>query len=352
MDLTRLAEVRLRTEREERERLSPLASLSARSRGRQRPEGPSTLRTEFARDRDRVLHSKAFRRLKYKTQVFFSPSGDHYRTRLSHTLEVAQVARTISRALRLNEDLTEAIALGHDVGHAPFGHAGEQALDALCPGGYAHSQQSLRVLDVLERDGRGLNLTWETRDGIAWHSKHQESVSQPLLGSTGTLEGAVVRISDAVAYLNADIDDALRSGLVTAGELPHEAIARLGSTHGERIKSMVHAIVTRSWGISEGELGDGIRMDDEALAATDELRTFMFGCVYKHPDVEREAAKARTVVTQLYTYFVERPQELRTHMESEGPAAGWTICDYISGMTDRFATALYTRLFTPQPWTY
>lgn len=352
MKATGLDSIRLRTELEEEQRLSPLAARSAESRGRRVEESASPVRTEFARDRDRILHSKAFRRLKYKTQVFFAPSGDHYRTRLSHTLEVAQIARTISRALRLNEDLTEAIAIGHDVGHAPFGHAGEQALDALCPGGFVHSQQSLRVLDVLERDGRGLNLTWEVRDGIAFHSKHQESVSQPLLNATGTLEGAVVRMSDAVAYLNSDIDDAVRAGVVARDGMPVKALNSLGATHGERIESMVHGVISESWSISEGHLGNGICMDPETLEATDDLRQFMFEKVYRHPDVEHEAQKARLVVTQLYEYFDARPEELRRQMADEGPATGWTICDYISGMTDRYATALFTRLFTPRPWTY
>lgn len=352
MELTRLESVRLRSEREETERLSPLASHSGQSQGRQRPEPPSELRTEFARDRDRIIHSKAFRRLKYKTQVFFAPSGDHYRTRLSHTLEVSQIARTISRALRLNEDLTEAIALGHDVGHAPFGHAGEQALENLCPGGFVHSEQSLRVLDVLERDGNGLNLTWEVRDGIAYHSKHRESVSQPLMNATGTLEGAVVRISDAVAYLNADIDDAVRAGLMTLDDLPPESVGPLGRTHGERVESMVSGIVAESWSIAEGVPGSRVRMSAEALAATDVLRNFMFQRVYKHPDVEREAAKARTVVSHLYTYFDSHPEELQAEMQSEQAGNEWTVCDYISGMTDRYATCMFERLYIPGPWSY
>jgi dGTPase len=346
-----LEEVRLRTEREEAERLSPLAARSAESRGRERPEPASAVRTEYARDRDRILHSKAFRRLKYKTQVFFTPAGDHYRTRLSHTLEVAQIARTISRALRLNEDLTEAIALGHDVGHAPFGHAGEQALERLCPEGFIHSRQSLRVLDVLEREGLGLNLTWEVRDGISHHSKHQESVSQPLLGAMGTLEGAVVRISDAVAYLNADVDDAVRAGLISLDDLPAEALLRLGRSHGDRIEAMVDGVVSASWGIAEGELGEGVRMEPALLGATDALREFMFARVYRHPEVEREAQKARLVVTRLYEHFDARPGELRDRLRADGGEA-WTLCDYISGMTDRYATALFCRLFTPQAWRY
>ncbi len=349
--MTGLEMVRNRTEHEEQERLSPCAVLSRQSRGRQRPEESSPVRTEFARDRDRILHSKAFRRLKYKTQVFFSPAGDHYRTRLSHTLEVAQIARTIARALRLNEDLTEAIALGHDVGHAPFGHAGEQALDALCNGGFVHSQQSLRVVDVLERDGAGLNLTWEVRDGIAYHSKHQESVSQPLVGATGTLEGAVVRMSDAVAYLNADIDDAVRAGLIALDDLPSDAIGALGRVHGDRIDTMVNGIIQESWGIADGRLGMGIAMGQSLLDATDALREFMFSHVYKHPSVEREAKKARMVVSQLYTYFEADAEELATEMHREG-GPEWTVCDYISGMTDRYAARTFERLFTPRPWTY
>ncbi len=349
---TRLDEARQRTEQWEDERLSPLAARSARSRGRRRPEAPSSLRTEFARDRDRVLHSKAFRRLKYKTQVFFSPAGDHYRTRLTHTLEVAQIARTIARALRLNEDLTEAIALGHDVGHAPFGHAGEEALDAVVPGGFVHSEQSLRVLDVLERDGAGLNLTWEVRDGIAYHSKHQESISTPLSSGSGTLEGAVVRISDAVAYLNADIDDAGRADLLTLDDLPAEAVSMLGRSHGERIESMVCGIVSESWSVAEGKPDGGIRMSPEMLEATDSLREFMFQRVYRHPDVEREAAKARMVVTRLYEYFDRQPHEFETHKGADGGSSEWTLADFISGMTDRYATNMYLKLFTPLSWAY
>ncbi|MDQ3856797.1 MAG: deoxyguanosinetriphosphate triphosphohydrolase [Chloroflexota bacterium] len=352
MQAAQLDMVRRRTEREEQDRLSPLAALSVQSKGRRQPEEPSAIRTEFARDRDRILHSKAFRRLKYKTQVFFAPSGDHYRTRLTHTLEVAQIARTISRALRLNEDLTEAIALGHDVGHAPFGHAGEQALDAVCPGGFIHSEQSLRVLDVLERDGEGLNLTWEVRDGIAYHSKHQESVSQPLLHSTGTLEGTVVRFCDAIAYLNADIDDAVRAGLIALHDLPERATACLGQTHGERIGTMVTGVVAQSWGIAEGDPSSSISMPPDLLEATDELRAFMFDRVYRHPDVNREADKARTVVTQLYERFAAGSEEYRQYMDADDPSSVWTLCDFISGMTDRYATALFTRLFTPQPWAY
>lgn len=352
MALRELAEVRKRTEQQEQSYLSPLACHSAESQGRRIPEPPSPTRTEFARDRDRILHSKAFRRLKYKTQVFFAPAGDHYRTRLSHTLEVAQIARTISRALRLNEDLTEAIALGHDVGHAPFGHAGEHALDALTTSGFVHSQQSLRVLDVLEKDGHGLNLTWEVRDGIAYHSKHRESVGQPASQPTATLEGAVVRISDAIAYLNADVDDAVRAKLITPDQLPSVALKTLGGSHGDRIESMVHSIIRTSWGVSEGNTGSTIRMGPMELECTDTLRAFMFERVYRHPDVERESAKARFVVTQLYKHFDEHPDELRHYLEDGDRADQWTTVDYISGMTDRYATDLFNRLFSPQPWAY
>jgi len=347
-----LESIRLRLEQEEISRLSPLAAKSAYSKGRQRPEQPSETRTEFARDRDRILHSKSFRRLKYKTQVFFSPAGDHYRTRLSHTLEVAQIARTISRALRLNEDLTEAIALGHDVGHAPFGHAGERALDALVPGGFIHSQQSLRVLEVLEKDGKGLNLTWEVRDGISYHSKHEESVSEPLISMPSTLEGCVVRVADAIAYLNADIDDAIRAGLITFHDLPQEAIAVLGSSHGERIEAMVHSIIRESWGISEGDSSATIRMESKLLKATDILRDFMFKNVYRHPAVEKEAQKAMMVVTKLYEYFASHPEEFKTYLGNEESNTDWTVADYVSGMTDRFACNLFVKLFTPQSWSY
>lgn len=351
MELAELDTVRSRIEHEEQERLSPCAVMSSQSRGRRLPEQPSPVRTDFSRDRDRILHSKAFRRLKYKTQVFFSPAGDHYRTRLSHTLEVAQIARTVARALRLNEDLTEAIALGHDLGHAPFGHAGEQALDALCAGGFVHSQQSLRVVDLLERDGAGLNLTWEVRDGIAYHSKHQESVSQPLVSATGTLEGAVVRMSDAIAYLNADIDDAVRAGLIALEDLPETAVRALGREHGERIDTMVNGIIRASWGIAQGSPDARVAMSQPLLDATDALREFMFSRVYKHPSVEREAEKARMVVSQLFAYFDANEDELENEMRREG-GPEWTVCDYISGMTDRYATSTFERLFTPRPWTY
>lgn len=352
MELHDPDQIRIRTERDELDRLSPLAAKSAQTKGRERSEPPSPTRTEFARDRDRILHSKAFRRLKYKTQVFFAPAGDHYRTRLSHTLEVAQIARTISRALRLNEDLTEAIALGHDVGHAPFGHAGEQALDTLLPEGFVHSRQSLRVLQTLEKDGRGLNLTWEVRNGIAYHSKHRERVAEPAFQAASTLEGAVVRISDAIAYLNADIDDAVRARLITLNQLPAGVLRALGETHGERIETMVNSIISSSWGIAEGDPASKVGMGQPYLDATDEVRAFMFERVYRHPDVEAEAAKARFIITQIYRYFDEHPGELRQHLEDDDRTELWTTADYVSGMTDRYATDLFGKLFMPQPWAY
>ncbi|MFH0846703.1 MAG: deoxyguanosinetriphosphate triphosphohydrolase [Chloroflexota bacterium] len=333
-----ISEFRIRERIEEKEEsLSPYARRSVNSLGRLRPEAPCPVRTAFQRDRDRIIHSKAFRRLKHKTQVFIMPLGDHFSTRLTHTLEVAQIARTIARALNLNEDLTEAVALGHDLGHTPFGHAGEETLNRLCSSGFQHAAQSLRVVDILEKDGRGLNLTMEVRDGILNHSKPRESI----LGGErlSTFEGEVCRISDSVAYINHDIDDAIRAGTITQGDLPGELLEVLGNSHSARINTMVSDVITCSWGVS-GE-GDGLKpavaMSPEVLKAADELREFLFSRVYMASSVQAEAERAKRVLERLYYYFVKHQEKLPPEylLYSDNPEQ--RVVDYIAGMTDQFA---------------
>ncbi len=293
-----------------------------------------------------MLHCKAFRRLKHKTQVFFSPAGDHYRTRLTHTLEVSQIARTIAKALGLNEDLTEAIALGHDLGHTPFGHWGERVLNRIVPGGFAHTVQSLRVVDVLERDGQGLNLTWEVRDGIARHSKGKSG--SPVGGTdlAGTLEGQTIRVADLIAYVNHDTDDAVRAGLLVEDDLPAEAVALLGRTPSKRIGCMVTDVVatTAAAGL------DTIRMSDATLSATLTLRAFLFRTVYENEVSTVEFRKASAILGGLWDKVHERPDDFLDHgtLEREGvdPAAR----DFLAGMTDRFAVGLFEQLFIPRPW--
>ena len=329
--------VREEIEKWESERLSPLASKSYESRGREKAIRPDDLRSEFQRDRDRILHSKSFRRLKFKTQVFISPEGDHYRTRLTHTLEVQQVARTIARALRLNEDLTEAIALGHDLGHTPFGHIGERTLDHLCRNGFRHYEQSLRVVDKLEKDGAGLNLTWEVRDGIAHHSGTE---------APQTLEGACVARADRIAYINHDIDDALRAGILRPEDLPQSALHTLGQTHGERIETMIRDIVT------ESRDQPAIRMSPTVQAATDELRAFMFERVYRDSWRSREEEKCDRLLAQLFEYYTSNVGQLPleyieiAYLEGQERAAA----DFISGMTDRYAVRLYSQIFMPSAY--
>ena len=340
------ASVRRRLEEGER-RLSPFAARSYLSRGRERPEEPSPVRTEFQRDRDRILHSKAFRRLKHKTQVFVAPAGDHYVTRLTHTLEVAQIARTIARALNLNEDLTEAIALGHDLGHPPFGHAGEAALNELMPGGFRHAQQSLRVVERLEKGGQGLNLTWEVRDGIVHSSKPREDILGEGYGTPATLEGQVVKLADAVAYLNHDIADAIRAGLLREEELPEIVQERLGRRHSERINALVCDIVATSWAAT-GELGTDVQpriaMSPPVHEAANALREFMFQRVYLWEGRQAEAERAKRIVRFLYQYYVERPQEIRSDFVIPGDPPWRQAADYIAGMTDRFALETAFRL--------
>ena len=328
--------------------LSPFAAKARQSRGRLRPEEECSVRTCFQRDRDRIIHSKAFRRLKHKTQVFLSPGGDHYRTRLTHTLEVAQIARSMARALRLNEDLTEAIALGHDLGHTPFGHAGEAVLNELHPEGFRHYEQSLRVVDFLEKDGQGLNLTFEVRDGILKHSKGkgpilpEDSEDLPV-----TLEGQLVRVADIIAYINHDLDDALRGGVIREEDIPEECSRILGRRHAQRIDTMVKSLIYRTLEASDGRL----HMDPEVLKAMEDLREFLFERVYEAPVVYREFSKAKKILRELYEYLLE--QEGIWEKESiypPGTSRHRMVCDFIAGMTDRYALALYERLFLPRPW--
>lgn len=329
--------IRLSSEELERRILSPRACCSSASRGRQVREEECSVRTAFQRDRDRIIHSKSYRRLKHKTQVFIIPEGDHYRTRLTHTLEVAQIARTVARALRLNEDLAEAAALGHDLGHTPFGHAGEKALDDIFKPGFKHNEQSLRVVDVLE-GGRGLNLTWEVRDGILNHTG-------PVRPST--LEGQIVKIADRVAYINHDIDDAIRGGILRADQLPAECLEVLGRAHRDRINTMVLDLIHTNL-----DATDEIKMSPVIQAATDKLRDFMFENVYVGSEAKREEDKACHVVQHLYRHFMEHadllPAEYRQRTGSENTDR--VVCDYIAGMTDNFAIRIYQRYFLPLPW--
>ncbi len=324
------------------ERLSPFAVRSLNSKGRLRFEEPSPLRTEFQRDRDRIIHCKAFRRLKHKTQVFIAPLGDHYVTRLTHTLEVSQIARTISRALNLNEDLTEAIALGHDLGHTPFGHVGEEVLNELFAQGFRHNEQSLRVVDVLEKDGKGLNLTGEVRDGILNHSKGLTEILGEKWGEVGTLEGQVCKIADIVAYINHDLEDAIRAGLISEDDVPREAREVLGVSHSQRINSLVTDIVAQSWAATGEETtphGEKpiITMSSRVLDATNHLRDVLTQRVYKQYSVQEKAEEARLTVRLLYAHFMESPQELPSEYSLRGDGVDRQAVDYIAGMTDQFA---------------
>ncbi len=326
--------VRERFEREEHARLSPLAAFSDAAR-RDSASAPCPYRTEYQRDRDRILHCKAFRRLKHKTQVFLSPEGDHYRTRLTHTLEVAQIARTVARALRLNEDLTEAIALGHDLGHTPFGHAGERALDRLMEGGFRHYEQSVRVVERLENDGVGLNLTVETRDGIVTHTGGRQA---------DTLEGRIVRLADKVAYISHDIDDAVRAGVLRESDVPPHLLAAFGEGRAARIDRMVTAIVENS--------AETVCMDAPTAALFEEMHAFMYASVYTNPVAKSEESKVNDFIEQMFTHFVKHPETLPSEYtaiyEQEGAARA--VCDYIAGMTDNYALDVYRALFIPRSW--
>lgn len=331
--------IRERVELREAEILSPYAAKSRESRGRMRPEAPDPVRTAFQRDRDRIIHTKAFRRLRHKTQVFIAPLGDHYETRLTHTLEVSQIARTIARALLLNEDLTEAICMGHDLGHTPFGHLGEDTLNELYPGGFAHSEQSLRVVDVLEKDGKGLNLTWEVRDGILNHSKPRESVAAEGRGHASTFEGEICRISDSVAYINHDIEDGIRSGLIKTEDLPESTIQILGETRSGRINTMVCDIIEASWAASGAKTGNepSIGMSKRILEATDEVRDFLFRRVYNVHSSSADGVMARETLNRLYGYFLKHPDELPEEYRCLDTDVERMVVDHIAGMTDQFA---------------
>ena len=336
-----LSVVRHRLEQRE-ESLSPFAARSKDSR-RDRPENPSDVRTEYQRDRDRIIHSKAFRRLKHKTQVFIAPSGDHYVTRLTHTLEVAQIARTIARALNLNEDLTEAIALGHDLGHTPFGHVGEKEIDELHPAGFTHAGQSLRIVEKLEREGRGLNLTFDVRHGIVSHSKPRGDVMGGATPEDLTLEAQIVRLSDAVAYLNHDIPDAFRAGVLKSDDMPKVVMERLGDRHSKRVDAMVTDIVAASWA-STGENGLGYRpvisMSDEMRETVNVLRDFMFERFYVPEDEGEEGIAAREIVRLLYRHFDDNRSTIPGEYQDEERA----VVDYIAGMTDQYAIRMAERI--------
>ena len=342
LDIDQFQSVRQRLEERE-QLLSPFAAKSFEGRGRERPEEPSPVRSEFQRDRDRIIHSKAFRRLKHKTQVFIAPTGDHFVTRLTHTLEVSQIARTIARALNLNEDLTEAIGLGHDLGHTPFGHAGEEALAELLPEGFRHSEQSLRVVEKLENAGRGLNLTWEVREGIVKHSKARGDILAEGSGTASTLEGQIVKIADSIAYLNHDIADAIRAGLLRDDDLPRQTREVLGVRHAERINTLVLDIVEASWeATGEGTLSRGdepprIVMSERNAEATNELRAFMFDRVYEWEGQRAETARARRIVRLLFEHYLAHPKEISSDFTQPDDALVRRVADYVAGMTDLFA---------------
>lgn len=326
------------------ERLSPSATRSTASRGRERPEEPDSYRTAFERDRDRIIHSKAFRRLKHKTQVFLAPAGDHYRTRLTHTLEVSQIGRTMARALNLNESLVEAVALAHDLGHTPFGHAGEAVLNRLNPNGFHHSAQSLRVVDLLEHDGLGLNLTSEVRQGILFHTKGRGDI----LGSRSSLEAQVVRLADLIAYLNHDVDDALRAGVIQREEIPSGIRRTLGETHAQRIDAMVRDTIRETL---HRDL-EQVVLSGEVHGAAAALRQFLYERVYENPRVHDDFVKASKVLEELYTRFLGEPEWFLDSLAQKIP--GETVAalatDFVAGMTDRYALALYESVFIPQPW--
>ena len=331
------AAIRETLEKRETEYLSDKAAKSAFTKGRNTPEAPCPLRTEYQRDRDRIIHCKAFRRLKHKTQVFLSPMGDHYRTRLTHTLEVSQIARTIARALFLNEDLTEAIALGHDLGHTPFGHAGERALNRCCPMGFRHYEQSVRVVEHLEKNHVGLNLTAEVKDGILCHTSGGQAI---------TLEGRIVRLADRIAYLNHDFDDAVRAGILSESELPETITNKLGVSGSGRINTLVLSAVACS--------GEEIALDNEIQQAFALLYDFMFERVYRNKKAKGEEVKVESLIESMYRYFTARPdklpEEYRFISEHEGVTRA--VLDYIAGMTDRYAAEVFKELFVPRSWSF
>jgi dGTPase len=323
--------------------------LSSKTKGRTSFEEECPLRPAFQHDRDRIIHSKSFRRLKHKTQVFLVPAGDHYRTRLTHTLEVSQIGRTIAKALHLNEDLTEAIALGHDLGHTPFGHAGEDTLNEVVPGGFNHSDQSLRVVDLLESDGKGLNLTFEVRDGISKHSKGRgEILCHDPAEMAFTLEGQVVRIADIIAYINHDIDDAIRGSVISERDIPIHCLNRLGDSHSKRINTMVQDMILETRRAGGGKLS----ISEEVLAAMVHLREFLWERVYENQAVHADFHKASKILKELYTYFMDHPDYFLTLIEREDLYDSLERCvaDFLAGMTDRYAFHLYEKLYLPLPW--
>lgn len=331
--------IREKMEQREREFLSPYAALSCNSVGRDFYEPPCDIRPVYQRDRDRILHSKSFRRLRHKTQVFLAPKGDHYRTRLTHTLEVSQNARTIAKALRLNEDLVEAIALGHDLGHTPFGHAGEDALNKVCKFGFSHYKQSVRVVELLEKQGEGLNLTWEVRDGILNHRT---------AGSPSTLEGKIVRLSDKIAYINHDIDDAIRAGILTEDDIPIQYRDVLGHTVRERLNTIIHDIIIQSDGKPD------ILMSPQIEDAMKNLRRFMFENVYKNSRAKGEELKAKGLLQALFDYYLRHmellPEEYTALIEVKNEEPERVVCDYIAGMTDQYAINKFHEFYVPRSW--
>ena len=333
--------IRQTQEEWEKEHLSLYASYSSKSLGRDVPEEECDIRTVYQRDRDRILHCKSFRRLKHKTQVFLSPEGDHYRTRLTHTLEVAQIGRTIARALRLNEDLTEAIALGHDLGHTPFGHAGERVLNGVCPFGFRHFEQSIRVVEFLEKDGNGLNLTKEVRDGILNHGTN---------GHPATLEGKIIRLSDKIAYINHDIDDAIRGKILCEKDLPEKYTDVLGHSTKERLNTLIHDIIFESQDKPE------ICMSPKVQSAMSGLRQYMFESVYTNPTAKSEEVKANKMLKEMYEYFMEHfeeiPEDFRRIEAVHNESNERVVCDYLAGMSDQYAVNIFKRIFIPVSWKY
>lgn len=330
--------IRESSEEKEYRNLSPYASHSRESKGRERPESECDVRTVYQRDRDRIIHSKAFRRLKDKTQVFLAAQGDHYRTRLTHTLEVSQTARTIAKALELNEDLVEAIALGHDLGHTPFGHAGEAALNEICPSGFAHYKQSVRVVELLEKNGEGLNLSWEVRDGILNHRT---------AGTPHTLEGQVVRLCDKISYIHHDMDDAERAGIFSEDDIPITIRVVLGDSCRERLNSLIHDIITNSYG------KDQVQMSPDVEEAMRMLRKLMFASVYRNPAAKQEEEKAKRMLQEMYVYYSKNPGAMSSEyvrLIGKGEPLERVVCDYISGMTDQYSMAKFKEIFVPTGW--
>lgn len=330
--------IRENSEEKEYRNLSPYASHSRESKGRERPEAECDIRTVYQRDRDRIIHSKAFRRLKDKTQVFLAAQGDHYRTRLTHTLEVSQTSRTIAKALELNEDLVEAIALGHDLGHTPFGHAGEAALNEICPSGFAHYKQSVRVVELLEKNGEGLNLSWEVRDGILNHRT---------AGTPHTLEGQVVRLCDKISYIHHDMDDAERAGIFSEDDIPITIRVVLGDSCRERLNTLIHDIVTTSYGKEKVQMSPDV---EEAMRL---LRKLMFASVYRNPVAKKEEEKAKRMLQEMYVYYSKNPEAMSgeyIRLIRKGEPLERVVCDYISGMTDQYSMAKFKEIFVPSGW--